>query len=445
MLGDALIQSLLVLALIAANAFFVAAEFALVSLRETRLQQLIEAGNAAARAVQRLHNNMDEVLSSVQLGVTLTSLALGWVGEPTFAHIFEHWFGPHPASQIYIHFFALSAAFILITFMHIVLGEIVPKTLSLQRAERIALTVAAPMEMFISISRPLLKVISKSANISLRLLGATPRHDKGVHSAEELKLLVTASRRTGLLPKAQEDIILRALELELISVREIMVPRTEIFALPGDMPLAEAASKIVDMQHSRVPIFDPLRGSEHIIGVIYSKDISRYMHHRLRSLGAVPMAQPLTVRSIMREILVVPETQPVNDLLAELQQRKRHIAVVVDEFGSTVGLVTVEDALEQIVGEIEDEFDVVEPANAVLSGGAMVLDGSDNLLDLETQYNLALPRDQGFETLAGFLLAKLGKIPKGGESILHAGNRFTVISMDGMRINKVKIDSMKSS
>ena len=440
MLGDALIQGLLVLALIAANAFFVAAEFALVSLRETRLQQLIEAGRSAARAVQRLHNNMDEVLSSVQLGVTLTSLALGWVGEPTFAHIFENMFGPHPVSQVYIHIIALTAAFILITFLHIVLGEIVPKTLSLQRAERIALTVAAPMELFISISRPLLTVISKSASMVLRILGAKQRRDKGVHSAEELKLLVTASRRTGLLPKAQEDIILRALELELISVREIMVPRTEIFALPGDMPLAEAASKIVDMQHSRVPIYDPLRGSEHIIGVIYSKDISRYMHHRLRSLGAVPMAQPLSVRSIMREVLVVPETQPVSDLLAELQRRKRHIAVVVDEFGSTVGLVTVEDALEQIVGEIEDEFDVAEPANAVLSGGAMVLDGSDNLLDLETKYNLELPRDMGFETLAGFLLAKLGKIPKGGDFIDHAGKRFTVLSMDGLRINKVKIE-----
>jgi len=441
MLGDAFIQGLLVLALIAANAFFVAAEFALVSLRETRLQQLIEAGRSAARAVQRLHNNMDEVLSSVQLGVTLTSLALGWVGEPTFAHIFENWFGIHPTSQIYIHIFSLSAAFILITFLHIVLGEIVPKTLSLQRAERIALTVAAPMELFISISRPLLTVISKSASMVLRVLGATPRRDKGVHSAEELKLLVTASRRTGLLPKAQEDIILRALELELISVREIMVPRTEIFALPGDMQLAEAASKVVDMQHSRVPIYDPLRGPEHIIGVIYSKDISRYMQHRLRSHGAVPMAQPLTVRSIMREVLVVPETQPVSDLLAELQHRKRHIAVVVDEFGSTVGLVTVEDALEQIVGEIEDEFDVAEPTNAVLSGGAMVLDGSDNLLDLETKFNLELPRDQGFETLAGFLLAKLGKIPKGGESIDHAGKRFSVLSMDGLRINKVKIET----
>jgi len=169
------------------------------------------------------------------------------------------------------------------------------------------------------------------------------------------------------------------------------------------------------------------------------------MSHRLRYLGAVPMAQPLTARSVMHEAMVVPETQPVSDLLTEFQNRKRHIAVVVDEFGTTAGLVTVEDCLEQIVGEIEDEFDVAEPAMASLTGGALILDGSENLRDLASQYNLELPRDAGFETLAGFLLANLGRIPTGGESVLHEGKRFTVLSMNGLRIDKVKVEKQPLS
>jgi len=444
MMGTALLHGLLVLLLIATNAFFVASEFSIVSLRETRLEALLLAGRAAARSVKRLHGNMDEVLSSVQLGVTLTSLALGWLGEPAFADLFQRAFDGLPYYNVFSHAAALVLAFALITYLHIVLGEIVPKTLSLQRAESIALTIAPPMEFFISICRPLLRFISRSAGAVLRGLGAGPYREGGVHSAEELKLLVTASRRVGLLPRSQEDIIIRALEMNRISVREIMVPRTDIFALPADMPLAEAAAKIVEMQHSRVPVYETEKGTENIIGVLYSKDISRYLHARVNSFTAPPMTSSLTVRSVMKEVLVVPETQPVSELLAELQRRKRHIAVVVDEFGTTAGLVTAEDALEQIVGELEDEFDVAEAPTIRLTGGAVVLDGSVNIRDLETQGLLHLPRDQGFETLAGYVLNRLGHIPHPGETFSHDGKRFSVISMDGLRIDKVKVERINS-
>ena len=208
-----------------------------------------------------------------------------------------------------------------------------------------------------------------------------------------------------------------------------MVPRNRIFSLPSNLSLEETMRRVVEEQHSRVPVYDAAKGPEHIIGLLYSKDVSRFMHYRLTAPQAP--AQTLTTANLMRDIMVVPETKPVSGLLQEFRDRKRHLAVVVDEFGSTVGLVTTEDAIEQLVGELEDEFDVVSQPVRALATGSAVLDGAENIRDLETQHHLALPRDQGFETLAGFLLAQLGSIPKGGESLEFAGHRFTILSMQG--------------
>jgi CBS domain containing-hemolysin-like protein len=264
----------------------------------------------------------------------------------------------------------------------------------------------------------------------------------GVHSPDELKLIVTASSRVGLLPPFQEDMIHRALELGNVMVREIMVPRTKIFSLPSDLPIEEAMKKVVEEQHSRVPVYDANRGPEFIVGLLYSKDLSRFMHYQLTSKESAAAALRLTVSNVMRDVLVVPETKPVSDLLEEFKLRKRHLAVVVDEFGSTAGVVTVEDALEQIVGELEDEFDVAERRPLLIPGGAAILDGSESVLDLETRYHLRLPRDEGFETLAGFILYKLGRIPRGGEVVDHNGYRFTVLNMNGHRIAKVKVEEV---
>jgi putative hemolysin len=428
--------------LIAANAFFVAAEFALVSVRDTRILQLIEARRIGARTVQRLHQNLDEVLSAVQFGITLASLGLGWVGEPTIARAVEVLLRNVPHSEAYVHVVSFTIAFGLITYMHVILGEVVPKSLALQRAERIALAVAGPMDVFMRVSRPALVVMNRSANAVLRLFGSQQIREGGVHSPDELKLIVTASSRVGLLPAFQEDIVHRALELENILVREIMVPRPNMFALPSDMPLEQAMRRVIEEQHSRVPVYDAAKGPESIIGLLYSKDLSRFMHFKLTS-PAGPGTSDLQVRHVMRDILVVPETKPVSDLLDEFKRRKRHLAVVVDEFGSTSGLVTVEDALEQIVGEIEDEFDIAPQPTLLLAGGALVLNGSENIRDLETRHQLRFPRDEGFETLAGFILYKLGHIPKGGEAVEHNGNRFTVLNMEGHRIAKVKVEAVQ--
>lgn len=438
-----LLRIILVVLLVAANAFFVAAEFAMVSVRDTRLQQMIEQRRIGARIVQRIQQRLDEFLPAVQFGVTLASLGLGWAGEGTLAAIIQPWLGNIPYARVYAHGLAATLAFILITYLLVILGELVPKSLALERTERVALAVAAPMDFFMRLSHPFLVLMNKSANLVLRGFGSRLRREGSGHSAEELKLIVTASRRVGLLPEAEEEMIHHALDLGNLTVREIMVPRHSIFSLSADMPLEEAMSKVVEEQHSRVPVYDPEKGRENIIGLLYSKDVSRMMHMRL-ARGMVFSGTPsgLKVRHLMREILFVPEAKTVDDLLQEFQQRKRHLAIVVDEFGSTSGLVTVEDVLEQLVGELEDEFDVAQRPVVSLASGAVVLDGTANIRDLEVQYDIELPRDEGFETLAGFVMAQLGRIPRGGESLEYQGRRYTVLLMEGHRIARVKIESV---
>ncbi len=441
-----LLRMILLVLLVAANAFFVAAEFAMVSVRDTRIQQLIEQRRLGARTVQKIQQRLNEFLPAVQLGVTLASLGLGWVGEGTLAALLQPWMQDIPYARWYAHGIALTLAFTVITYLHVLLGELVPKSLALHRAERVALAVAGPMEFFMSLAHPFLVVMNKSANIVLRGFGSRLMREGGVHSPEELKLIVTASRRVGLLPEAQEEMIHNALELGNLSVREIMVPRHNIFSLPADMPVEEAIAKVVEEQHSRVPVYDPGKGKESIIGLLYSKDISRVMHMRL--VAGMPFAKAnsgLKVSHIMRDVLFVPEAKPIMDLLVEFQQRKRHLAIVVDEFGSTAGLVTVEDILEQLVGELEDEFDIAQRPAIHLTAGAVVVDGSSNIRDLEVQYDIQLPRDEGFETLAGFVMARLGKIPKGGESFEFEGRRYTVLQMEGRRIARVKIEDVREA
>src|SRR5581483_10601492 len=344
-----LLRVFVILLLVAANAFFAAAEFALVSLRDTRIQQLIEARRIGARTVLKLHRNLDEVVNGVQLGITLTSLSLGWVGEPILAHMVEGSIGQIPHAGLYAHGIAIVFAFFIITCLHVILGELVPKSLALQRGEQVALAVAAPMDFFLTIARPALYLMSRAAGTVLRLFGSHRVRQGTVHSPDELKLIVTASRQFGQIPPFQEEIIHNALELENISVREVMVPRPDIFSLPGDLTLEDALTRIVEDQHSRIPIYDPQRGPEHIIGVLFSKDLMRWT--RLRLGPNQPTASRISnmrVSQIMRDVLVVPETKVLMELLQEFKQRKRHLAVVVDEFGSTAGVITAEDILEQL-------------------------------------------------------------------------------------------------
>jgi CBS domain containing-hemolysin-like protein len=243
-------------------------------------------------------------------------------------------------------------------------------------------------------------------------------------------------------------VLLNALELDSITARQVMVPRTRIFSLPADLSLDEAVSRVVEEQHSRVPVYDPQRGPEHIVGVLYAKDLMRWTRLRLNLLSAPSAALRVSrvpISQIMHDVLVVPETKPLLELLGEFQHRRRHLAVVVDEFGSTAGVISVEDVLEQLVGELEDEFDVASVQPAVADVNApMSLDGAMNIRDLEVQYEMKLPQDEGYETLAGFVLSRLQKIPQGGEAFDYEGRRFVVEKMDGHRIATVRIEPVPS-
>lgn len=443
MIASVLLRVFVVLLLVAVNAFFAAAEFALVSVRETRIQQLIDAHRVGARTVLKLHQQLSRVVNGVQLGITVTSLTLGWLGEPVLARLFEGWIGSVPHAAVYAHTVAVALAFVMITSLHVILGELVPKSLALQRAERVALAVAAPMDVFLTITGPLTIGMSRVAGFVLRAFGTRDIRHGSVHSPDELKLIIAAARTSGQLSSAQEEMLLNALELDHITARQVMVPRTKIFSLPSDLNLDEALSRVVDEQHSRVPVFDPQRGPEHIVGVLYAKDLTRWT--RLRLFNVAPSAaqriSQMKIGQVMHDVLVVPETKTLLDLLGEFQHRKRHLAVVVDEFGSTAGVISVEDVLEQVVGELEDEFDVASVQPAVTDANApVVLDGAVNIRDLETQYEVKLPQDEGFETLAGFILSRLQKMPEGGEALDYEGRHFVVDKMDGHRIATVRIE-----
>ncbi len=467
--GLSLLKFVAVAMLILANAFFVAAEFALVSIRETRIEQMLAAHVPGARAVRRLQLGLDELLPAVQLGVTLCSLALGWLGEPLAASILMGWFGGLPHANLFANIAAVTLGFAIITYFHVVIGELVPKSLALRRAEALAVAVAPPMLVFMAMARPAVRLLKVSAAAILRGFDIPLTERAAVHSSDELKLIATAARRMGLLPKFQETLIHRALELDEVSIREIMTPRQQIFSLPSNMLLEEASAKVIARHRSRVPVYDETRGPEHIIGVVYARDLARLIFFRSAperipaQLGGLsPSAEPgeisnpgpaarlttpfveLRLRQVMRDVLVVPETKSVLDLIRDFQQRRRHMAIVVDEYGSIVGLVTAEDAIEQLTGELDDEFD--SPAVPVLTtaSGALLMDGGVNLRDLETQMQWSLPRDGGVETLAGFMLVRLGHIPQEGESILFEGRRLTVVEMENRRIAKIRVESVET-
>lgn len=434
-----------ILLLVAANAFFAAAEFALVSVRETRILQLIEARRVGARTVLKLHQQLTQVVNGVQLGITICSLSLGWLGEPFLARLFEGWIGVIPHALLYAHAIAVAVAFLFITSLHVTLGELVPKSLALQRAERVALAVAAPMDVFLTITGPVTAFMSRAARYVLRSFGSSEIRHGSVHSPDELRLIISSARTSGQLSSAQEEMLLNALELDNIAARQVMVPRTRIFSLPSDLALDEALSRVVEEQHSRIPIYDPQRGAEHIVGVLYAKDLMRWMKLRLApgvaAPGAARIAQ-MKVSQIMHDVLVVPETKSLFELLVEFQTRKRHLAMVVDEFGSTAGVISVEDVLEQLVGELEDEFDIASVQPQVDANSPFHLDAAINIRDLESQYDVLLPEDEGYETLAGFVLSRLQKVPAGGESFEYHGRRFVVEKMEGHRVAIVGIEPL---
>ena len=438
------LRLLVVFLLVGCNAFFAAVEFSLVAVRPSRIRQLVEDGDARARVVQSLLEEMGLVVSGVQVGVTLTSLSLGFLGEAAIAVALEDMFAGlgGPGNVVLVHGISLVLAFGSLTFLHVVLGELVPKTISLERSERVALLAARPFSLFLRTFRGAISVLDSSARRINRALGASSARTHAlVHSAEELQILVEQAREQGLFEPGEEKFIQSAIELGGVQVREIMVPRRDVHALPVEASLDDVLSMLAVTQRSRLPIYE---GSlDHPVGFIHVKDILWVLLDRQRRKEEGAALPEFHLRGEIRPIVIVPETKPAAELLSELRSKHTGMAMVVDEFGTILGLVTLEDLLEQVVGEIYDEFDVVERPLA-LPDGAMALDGSSKMRDLETQYRIELPEDPAYETLGGFVMARLGFIPKGGESFEEAGFRFTVMEVDRRRVSRVKIQRLRA-
>jgi putative hemolysin len=437
-----LLEALLILGLVALNASFVTAEYALLSVRRTRLEQLAGEGETRSRLALTLLSDVGLLFSGIQLGITVASLLIGALGEPIMAHAIER------ALEGYLHKYAALAvahsisvgiAFLLITTLLMVLGELVPKALAYDRAEQAALLMARPMLLFLRLTKYPVQALAWMARAVLRLLGQRAAGTHGVvHTPEEVKLIVSGIRKRGMLGEEQEEMIHSVFDLHRVRVREIMVPRPKITCLPLTPDLQFLLDHVVEDRYSRVPIYEGSR--DRIIGILNTKDLLRVTSDRLRQ--RVPLDAPLDLRSLLYQPMIVPETMFLNQMLDEARARHSQMALIVDEFGTFVGLVTLEDVLEQIVGEIQDEYDREEKAIHRVAENVLVVDSSLSLRELADDYDIALPRGAGYETLAGFVLERLGIIPQGGESFVFEGRRYTVLEMDGRRVAKVRIEKL---
>lgn len=440
-----LLKALLIAGLVALNAFFVAAEYALLSVRRTRLDQLAREGRPRARLALSLLGDVGELFSGIQLGITVASLMMGWIGEAIMADAINsalEGYLSRFARAAVAHSIAVAVAFLLITILLMVLGELVPKALAYERAEQCSLLVARPMFLFLQLSRYPVRALDGLARAVLRGLGHRPgRGHGGLHTPEEVKLIISSIRRRGLLGEDQEEMIQSVFDLQHVRVREIMVPWTRLTCLPLAQDFPTLLDRIVKDQHSRIPIYEG--PPDHIVGILYTKDLLGVLQDRLRD--RVPMEASFDLRAILHPPMIVPEAMPLSQMLDEARRRHAQMALVVDEFGTYVGLVTIEDVLEQIVGEIQDEYDREESAIRRLSETVLVVDASVNLRDLANDYDITLPRDAGYETLAGFMLARLGIIPKGGETFVFEGRRYTVVEMEGRRVSKVRIEKLPAA
>src|SRR5277367_2059554 len=433
------LQLFAVLALVGINAFFSAAEFSLIAVRQSRVRQLVEQGDARAKVVEILLTDLTRVVSGVQVGITLASLSLGYLGEITLAGILSPLVQaiPRPWAAVIAHGTALAIAFGLLTVLQVVLGELVPKSLSLARAERVALLIARPFSWFLNTFRWAIDFLDDAAEKIVCALGVVSPHSHTlVRSTEELQVMIQQARDRGLLPAAEVKFIQAAMELGQIQAREVMVPRPDVHALPASATLEDTMTMFATTQRSRIPVYEGTL--DHILGFVHIKDMIWVLLDRARRAEDRQPLPEFNLRTVLRDALIVPETKPVSELLLEFRARRTGLAMIVDEFGSILGLATLEDILEQMVGEIHDEFDVVERPLTLPDGG-MIFDAAIKIRELAARYNIILPEDSSYETVGGFVLTRLGFIPRGGESFEADGYRFTVMEMDHRRVSRLKI------
>lgn len=434
-------QALLILAafgFVFLNAFFVAAEFAIVKVRSTRLDELVRQGNLRAGTAKKMVASMDEYLSATQLGITLASLALGWIGEPAFAELFAPLFASTGMLEpVLTHTLALVVAFLLITFLHIVLGELAPKSMAIQIPESTVMAVSSPLILFYRLSYPFIWALNGTAAMFLRLIGIRPATEQeSAHSEEELRLILAHSSETGVLEEEERSMLERVFEFGDRSVRQILVPAGEVAYLDALNPIEENLRIALEEGHTRYPLCEG--GLDHVVGLVHIKDLL----WRYRELGP-----DFDLRGISRTVQFVPESKSLRALLQELRRSRTHLSVVVDEFGSTVGVVTLEDILEELVGEIQDEFDGEAPPPMIQLVGerSWLVHGRTLLAQVEEVFRVDLD-DEENDTLAGHLMMVLGRTARVGDEIVLGGRfRVRVSAMRQLQITELLVEDLGSA
>lgn len=421
--------------LVGMNGFFVAAEFSLVGARRTRIEQLAAEGNAGAIAARDAINHLDSYIAATQLGITLASLGLGWIGEPAIAHLFEpilHAVLPAESVETVGHTITVVIAFALVTMLHIVFGELAPKTIALQRPEATSILVARPTTWFLRLFRPIIRLMNGIGNAVVRALGFDPASGHtNVHSAEELEMLVASSREAGLLQASEEILLRRVFDFSEIQVHEIMQPRVEVYGIAADTPLPEVLKLIAENHHSRYPVYEET--IDNVNGVLHTKDLLDLLIARPELLQN---SDDFKISEIMRTPLFVPETATSDKLLELMQKTKMHLAIIVGEHGGMSGVVTMEDIIEQLVGEVQDEFDQ-ESSPIRYEGDIALVDGLVSIHDIEERFGE--PEGRVYSaTIGGYIAERLGRIPKENDTVNYGEYNVRVEKMEGLRVAKVR-------
>jgi len=424
-----LLDILITFTLVFLNGFFVAAEFAIVKVRVTQLEVKVKEGNRTAKLSKHIVSHLDGYLAATQLGITIASLGLGWIGEPVVAAIIKRSMElmGMMANPELTHTIALPVAFALITILHIVFGELAPKSLAIQRSESTTLAIAYPLQFFFILFKPIIWLLNSIANSILKLIGISPVHGADVHSSEELIYLVQQGQESGKIDAAEYKIIKNAFNFSEQTAKQIMVPRTQVFAIDLNDFNDTIFDKVIDENYSRIPCFED--NLDNIVGVVYLKDI----------LLAFRKKDSVNIRNIMRNILVVPETKLIGQLLNEFQIKHQQIALVVDEYGGTEGIITMEDILEELVGEIQDEYDNEIPFVEKISERSYSVLASATLDDINELLPHPLEKDVQYETLAGYLILKFGKIPAVKEKISLDDYEFSIVKKNKSTIVLVQL------
>jgi CBS domain containing-hemolysin-like protein len=429
---DVTLGILAILALVFANGFFVAAEFAIVTVRKTRIDQLIAEGNRLAVTVRRAVVDADSYIAATQLGITMASLGLGWIGEPALAAFIEPSFRflPGYLSSTGAHTVAVAIAFTIITALHIVLGELAPKTVALQYAEKTALLVVKPTELFMKAFWPFIRLMNGMGRAVVQLFGLkAPSGHSLVHSEQELKMLVTASQEAGVLEEKEEQMLHRVFDFADQTAGQVMVPRTELEAIPIDAPIRDAIKLITKDKYRSLPVYRDDVGN--IVGIVDIVDL-------LKAAAEGRIDGP--VSSLVHEALTVPETMTADQVLDELRRRRVSEAIVIDEYGSTAGLVSFEYLMDRIVGEPESGRG--GQRKVVLADGSALVDGLVLITDINEQFGLKIDPDT-YTTLGGFVAGRIGRKPRLGDSVDEGSRIFTVEGLDGLRVAKVRISRGK--